>query len=101
MHSECGGMLSSGGVMGHGIVRPQRNFFWVGVLTKTGRDLDSKILKSRYKISKALYGMCFRGENAPIYNRLRYVVCENLPNECWLLDHPDDSSLKISTESIQ
>ena len=93
----CGGMLSSGGVMGHCIACHQRNFFWVGGLTKTGRDLDSKILNSRYKISKYGYGMCFRGEKVPIYNRLRDLGCEALPDACWLLDHkPDDASLSLS-----
>jgi len=89
----CGGMLSSGGVMGHCIVCHSRNYFHIGGLTRTGRDLETKIVGNTYIISKLGYGMCFRGEKAPIYKRLQSLGCLKLPKKSWLQEeNPDDAT---------
>ncbi len=93
----CGGLLSSGGVMGHCIACHQRNYYNIGGLRRTGSDLESKIVGDRYKISSYAYGGCFRGEKAPLYNRLKELGCLDLPEKSWLEERkPDDASLTIS-----
>ena len=92
----CGGLLANGGVMGHCIECHQRNCFNIEGLSRTGRDLESKITGYRYRISKAGYGMCFRGPKHPLYYRLKQLGYKHLPCESWLDGiKPDDASLTV------
>ena len=93
----CGDMLASGGVMAH-IECHQRNYFNIGGLSRTGRDLESKITGNKYRISTAGYGMYFTGNKSPLYNRLKELGYKYLPSESWLDEvKTDDSSLTIKT----
>jgi hypothetical protein len=96
----CGGMLSSGGVMGHCIVCHSRNYFHIGGLTRTGADLKSKILGDTYKISKTAFGSCYRGEKVPIYERLHSLGCLELPKKSWLQEEKPDDATAEETQLI-
>ena len=83
----CGGMLSTGGVMGQCIACDGSNFFFLGGLAAVGRQLTAMIERTPYRVAKGRFGGCFEGQKAPLYHLLRQLGCSILPPEEWLCAH--------------